>query len=62
MFLADVGVYIFSGIGLVLEIFLLIITVGIASRKGHSAILFGIFSIFCPVVALIVALAVRPRR
>ena len=42
-------------------LFLLIITVGIASRKGHSAILFGIFSIFCPIVALIVALAVRPR-
>ena len=62
MFLADAGVYIFWGFGVILEIILLIVTVGIAARKGHSAILFGIFSIFCPIVALIVALAVRPRR
>jgi hypothetical protein len=62
MVLADTAVFFIGGIGVVLEVILLIITVSIASRKGHSGILFGIFSIFCPFVALIVALAVRPRR
>ena len=58
---ADTGIYIGYGFGFVIWLILLVITVSVASRKGHSGILFAIFSFFCPVVALIVALAIAPR-
>ena len=47
--------------GFILWLILLIATVMIASRKGYSAILFAIFSFFCPLVALIVVLVLRPK-
>jgi hypothetical protein len=50
-----------SVVGFIIWLILLVITVRAASRKGHSPILFGIFSFFCPIVALIVALAMRPK-
>jgi hypothetical protein len=48
-------------LGFIIWVILLVITVRTASQKGHSPILFGIFSFFCPIVALIVALAMRPK-
>ena len=51
----------FSLISFIIWIVLLVITVQTASRKGHDAILFGIFSFFCPIVALVVALVMRPK-
>jgi hypothetical protein len=56
------GIYIGYGIGFVIWLIMLVITVSVASRKGHSGVLFAIFSFFCPVVALIVALAIAPKR
>ena len=61
MLLADTGIYIGYGFGFLIWLILLVITVSVASRKGHSGILFAIFSFFCPVVALIVALAIAPK-
>ena len=51
----------FSLISFVIWLVLLVITVRTASRKGYSPILFGIFSFFCSIVALIVALVIRPK-
>ena len=47
--------------GFILWLILLVATVMIASRKGYSAILFAIFAFFCPLVALIVVLVIRPK-
>ncbi|MGH8978995.1 MAG: hypothetical protein ACRDV7_13035 [Acidimicrobiia bacterium] len=55
------GVYIAYGLALFIWLIMLVVTVSVASRKGHSGILFGIFSFFCPIVALIVALAIAPK-
>jgi hypothetical protein len=51
----------FSLISFIIWIVLLVITVRVASRKGYSPVLFGIFSFFCSIIALIVALVMRPK-
>jgi hypothetical protein len=60
VFLADTSPGIYFGVAII-DVVLLVITVMIASRKGHSPILYAIFSLFCPLVALVVALIIRPR-
>jgi hypothetical protein len=55
---AVVASYIVGGI---IWLIIMVITVIVAVRKGHSGFLFFIFSFFCSWIALIVALVIRPR-
>ena len=63
MLLAETSGALVAGyiIGGIIQIVVIVATVMIAVRKGHSGILYFFFSLFCGLIALIVALVIKPR-
>jgi len=55
------GTLIGAAIGFVIWIVIILWTVSIARRKGHSPVLWGILAFFFSLIALIIV-AVLPRR
>jgi hypothetical protein len=63
MLLADTSAGLIAAytVSAIVHVAIIVATVVIAVRKGHSGILFFIFSLFCSLIALIVALVMQPR-
>jgi len=49
-------------IGVIVYIFLIVLTMNIARAKGRSALGFGLFAVFVPLIALIVVLIINPSN